>query len=57
MTRIAATFERLKAEGRKALIPYVTAGFPYADITPELMRIETGPCNSQVFQASTRRTL
>ena len=24
-------------EGRKALIPYVTAGFPYADITPELM--------------------
>jgi len=35
--RIAATFEKLKAEGRKALIPYVTAGFPYADITPELM--------------------
>jgi tryptophan synthase alpha chain len=24
-------------EGRKALIPYVTAGFPFADITPELM--------------------
>jgi tryptophan synthase alpha chain len=37
MSRIAATFDRLKAEGRKALIPYVTAGFPYADITPELM--------------------
>ncbi|WP_225784076.1 tryptophan synthase subunit alpha [Xenophilus sp. Marseille-Q4582] len=37
MTRIATTFERLKAEGRKALIPYVTAGFPFADITPALM--------------------
>lgn len=37
MSRIAATFEKLKAEGRKALIPYVTAGFPYADITPELL--------------------
>jgi tryptophan synthase alpha chain len=37
MSRIAATFERLAREKRKALIPYVTAGFPYADITPELM--------------------
>ena len=37
MSRIASTFAKLKAEGRKALIPYVTAGFPYADITPELM--------------------
>ncbi len=37
MSRIAATFDRLKAAGRKALIPYVTAGFPFADITPELM--------------------
>jgi tryptophan synthase alpha chain len=37
MSRIASTFERLKSEGRKALIPYVTAGFPFADITPELM--------------------
>ena len=35
--RIAATFDKLKAEGRRALIPYVTAGFPYADVTPELM--------------------
>ena len=35
--RIAATFARLQAEGRKALIPYVTAGFPQADVTPELM--------------------
>jgi tryptophan synthase alpha chain len=37
MSRIAATFDKLKAEGRRALVPYVTAGFPYADITPELM--------------------
>ena len=37
MSRIAATFSNLKAQGRKALIPYVTAGFPFADITPELM--------------------
>ena len=37
MSRIAATFSTLKAAGRKALIPYVTAGFPFADVTPELM--------------------
>jgi tryptophan synthase alpha chain len=37
MSRIAATFAGLRHEGRKALIPYVTAGFPFADITPELM--------------------
>jgi tryptophan synthase alpha chain len=37
MSRIAATFAKLKEEGRKALVPYVTAGFPYADITPSLM--------------------
>jgi tryptophan synthase alpha chain len=37
MSRISATFDALKKDGRRALIPYVTAGFPYADITPELM--------------------
>ena len=37
MSRIDTTFAALKNEGRKALIPFVTAGFPYADITPELM--------------------
>jgi tryptophan synthase alpha chain len=37
MSRIAATFARLAREGRKALIPYVTAGDPYADVTVELM--------------------
>jgi tryptophan synthase alpha chain len=44
MSRIAATFEALCKDGRKALIPYVTAGFPFADITPELMHgmVEAG---------------
>ena len=37
MSRIASTFSALKTQGRKALIPYVTAGFPFADVTPELM--------------------
>ncbi|MEP4546796.1 MAG: tryptophan synthase subunit alpha [Saccharospirillum sp.] len=37
MSRIAATFERLKSEGRKALIPFVTAGDPRPDVTLPLM--------------------
>ena len=37
MTRIAARFAQLKQSGRKALVPFVTAGFPFADITPDLM--------------------
>ncbi len=37
MSRIDTTFSALKAQGRKALIPFVTAGYPYADVTPELM--------------------
>lgn len=37
MSRIAATFSRLQAEGRKALIPFVTAGYPFAAITTALM--------------------
>ena len=37
MSRIAATFEALRAGGRKALIPYVTAGDPYADGTVDIM--------------------
>jgi tryptophan synthase alpha chain len=35
--RISKVFAKLQSERRKALIPYVTAGFPYPDITPELM--------------------
>jgi tryptophan synthase alpha chain len=37
MSRIDQTLAALKAQNRKALIPFITAGFPYADITPELM--------------------
>ena len=37
MSRIDITFAALKASNRKALIPFVTAGYPYADVTPELM--------------------
>jgi len=44
MARIPQTFARLQAAGRKALIPYMTAGFPYPDITHELMHamVEAG---------------
>lgn len=44
MSRITATFSKLQEEGRKALIPYVTAGFPFAAITPSLMHgmVEAG---------------
>jgi tryptophan synthase alpha chain len=44
MSRIADTFAELQSKGRKALIPYVTAGFPFADITPALMHgmVEAG---------------
>lgn len=38
MSRIATTLASLKANGRKALIPYVTAGDPFADATPEIMQ-------------------
>lgn len=37
MSRIAATFERLKAEGRKALIPFITAGDPDPALAVPLM--------------------
>jgi tryptophan synthase alpha chain len=44
VSRIASTFERLRAQGRKALIPYVTAGFPQPGVTPGLMHamVEAG---------------
>jgi tryptophan synthase alpha chain len=37
MSRIQSSFAQLAKNQRKALIPYVTAGFPFADITPDLM--------------------
>ena len=37
MSRLAACFENLRAAGRKALIPYVTAGDPEPGVTVPLM--------------------
>ena len=44
MSRIDVTFAALQGRGAKALIPYVTAGFPQAGITPRLMHgmVEAG---------------
>ncbi len=38
MSRIPATFAALAAQGRKALIPFITAGDPHPDFTLPLMR-------------------
>jgi tryptophan synthase alpha chain len=38
MSRIQTTFQRLQAEGRKALIPFITAGDPDGESTVPLMR-------------------
>ncbi|MFB0915910.1 MAG: tryptophan synthase subunit alpha, partial [Burkholderiaceae bacterium] len=37
MSRIQPTMAALAAKGQRALIPYITAGFPQPDITPSLM--------------------
>ena len=37
MSRIEPTLQRLQAQGRKALIPYIMAGFPRPGVTPDLM--------------------
>jgi tryptophan synthase alpha chain len=37
MSRIAGTLRALRQQGRKALIPYVTAGDPYADATVDIL--------------------
>ena len=38
MSRIQAVLEALKAQGRAALIPYVTFGDPFAETTPQIMQ-------------------
>ena len=38
MSRIAGTLEALKAQGRKALIPYIAAGDPFPEATVEIMQ-------------------
>lgn len=35
--RIDTAFATLRDQGRKALIPFITCGDPYADLTPEIM--------------------
>jgi tryptophan synthase alpha chain len=42
MSRIAATFKALKTQGRKALIPFITAGDPRPAATVGLMRALVG---------------
>ena len=44
MSRIQTVFQRLQADGRKALIPFVTAGFPAPELTLPLMNalVEAG---------------
>jgi tryptophan synthase alpha chain len=37
MSRIAGTLDALLSRGRKALIPYVPVGDPFADATPDIM--------------------
>ncbi|MEW8044914.1 MAG: tryptophan synthase subunit alpha, partial [Candidatus Thiodiazotropha sp.] len=37
MSQIGKKFAQLKAEGRKALIPFITAGDPIPEITVDLM--------------------
>ncbi|TSA49893.1 MAG: tryptophan synthase subunit alpha, partial [Nitrosomonadales bacterium] len=37
MSRIQATFERLQQQGKKALIPYITAGDPHPRVTVPLL--------------------
>ena len=38
MSRIPSTFQRLRGEGRKALVPFVTAGDPVRSVTVPLMQ-------------------
>ncbi len=44
MSRISASFEKLRAADRKALIPFITAGDPNAQLTPGIMHglVEAG---------------
>ncbi|MFB3047275.1 MAG: tryptophan synthase subunit alpha, partial [Acidiferrobacterales bacterium] len=44
MSQITQTFEALRKQGRKALVPFITAGDPRPDITVPLMHalVEAG---------------
>ncbi|OQX36094.1 MAG: tryptophan synthase subunit alpha [Oceanospirillales bacterium LUC14_002_19_P2] len=49
MSRIKACFARLEGEGRKALIPYITAGDPQKDYTVNLM-LEMAAAGADVIE-------
>lgn len=42
MSRLQACFERLQAEGRRALVPYIMTGDPHPDVTVPLMHAMVG---------------
>lgn len=42
MSRIAERFEKLRQRGRRALIPYITAGYPRPDMTVPLLHALAG---------------
>jgi len=37
MSKISRTFEKLRSEGRKALIPFITAGYPDINTTEKFI--------------------
>lgn len=49
MTRIAATFERLRAAGERALVAYFTAGDPSLELTAALV-VEADRCGADVIE-------
>jgi hypothetical protein len=57
--RLAAMFERTRAEGRPAVIPFVPAGWPEADATPEIVQAamrSNSACRSATRWRMDRRT-
>ena len=53
MSRIATTFAVLKAQGRKALIPFVTAGDPHPGATVDWDALAKGPGTLVLLMAVT----
>jgi hypothetical protein len=54
MEQIKATFARCKNEKRAALVTYVTAGYPTAEETPDIMLgMQAGGAGNHVFTAYT----
>ena len=49
MNRIAETFEALRKEGRKALIPYISAGDPNLDTTRRIV-LELERCGANIVE-------